>query len=679
MSRDRPLTVYLADLTYTTLSLATEAFPLNIGFVAAFCKARFGSAVDLRLFKYIDDLDETLRQRPPDVLGLSNYPWNHHVGIEFFRMARALSSSTLCVMGGPNIPLDDGLRSDYLRQRPEIDFYAYLEGEEPFSNLIARVLDVGPDRDRLRREAVPGMIQRAADGELLKGDFIPRRKHLDDIPSPYLTGILDQFFDGRLTPMLETNRGCPFSCTFCHEGNDLITKVHYFSVSRVKAELDYVADHVRGPVRNLMFADPNFAMYERDREICEHIAEIQRRRQWPTSIFASTGKNRKDRIGTALRQLRGTMTLWMSVQSMDAAVLKEIKRDNISLATMLSLPAVLTEFDVPTYSELILGLPGETYESHVRSIAAVVDAGIDTVSLYTLMLLHGTELSLPATRARYGLRSHFRVLPRDFGRLSNGRIAVEIEEVVTSTNTLTFEDYQKARLVHLVVNVICNGKGFGPLFKFFKESGIPFFELVTGVAEAIDSAAAPVADIVASYRRLVREELWDSEEELRAFVTRPEIYERLLNGELGTNLIQTHLARSVAVMEDWAGLIFDVAMTVFERYQGSDEQREMLDEIKRFCCGRVHNLFGAGREADVPIYWFRHDLPAWYARDNHRPLCDFRLPAPAPWAFVFPPEVLAEVNDCIRRYGTTATGIGRILVTANTTRIWRQPVAGDAV
>ncbi|MGA8671162.1 MAG: hypothetical protein WB679_14860 [Terracidiphilus sp.] len=34
-SASRPLSVYLGDLTYTTLSLATDAFPLNIGFIAA--------------------------------------------------------------------------------------------------------------------------------------------------------------------------------------------------------------------------------------------------------------------------------------------------------------------------------------------------------------------------------------------------------------------------------------------------------------------------------------------------------------------------------------------------------------------------------------------------------------------------------------------------------------------
>ena len=50
------LKIYLADLTYNTVSIANEAFPLNIGYVGAYCKERFGSRVELTLFKYIEDL-----------------------------------------------------------------------------------------------------------------------------------------------------------------------------------------------------------------------------------------------------------------------------------------------------------------------------------------------------------------------------------------------------------------------------------------------------------------------------------------------------------------------------------------------------------------------------------------------------------------------------------------------
>ena len=59
-STPRPLRIYLGDLTHDTVGLATEFFPLNIGFVAAYCLQQHPAAVDVRLFKYIPDLERAL-------------------------------------------------------------------------------------------------------------------------------------------------------------------------------------------------------------------------------------------------------------------------------------------------------------------------------------------------------------------------------------------------------------------------------------------------------------------------------------------------------------------------------------------------------------------------------------------------------------------------------------------
>ena len=278
-------------------------------------------------------------------------------------MTRTVSPNTLCVMGGPNIPLDDEERTAFVKRNPLIDFYAYLEGEEAFAGLILRAFEVGLDREEMKSKPIDGFIHRLSENEVMKGNMLLRRTNLDEIPSPYLNGCLDKFFDGKLSPMMETNRGCPFSCTFCHEGNRLISKVNQFSLERVKDELDYIAAAVeKAPslISNLMFADPNFAMYERDYEIVEHIEKIQKRQNWPRSIFASTGKNKKERIAKALRKLNGSMSMWMSVQSMDPIVLKEIQRSNIKTSEMMGLAAVYQEMGLPTLSELILGLPGDS-------------------------------------------------------------------------------------------------------------------------------------------------------------------------------------------------------------------------------------------------------------------------------------------------------------------------------
>jgi radical SAM superfamily enzyme YgiQ (UPF0313 family) len=675
----RPLRIYLGDLTYTTLSLATDAFPLNVGFVAAYASKVFGPQVDIQIFKYVDDLEQAIEQAPPDILGMSNYPWNFSLGMEFFRMAKTLSPQTICVMGGPNIPLEDEGRVDFIKRNELIDFYAYLEGEEAFSALITRAIETGLDREKMKSEPIDGFIHRMGGDEVMKGIMLPRRRALDEIPSPYLTGFMDKFFDGKLSPMMETNRGCPFSCTFCHEGNQLISKVNFFSIERVKEELDYIAAAVkRAPIliSNLTFADPNFAMYERDIEIVEHIAEIQDRQNWPRSIFASTGKNKKERIAQALRRLKGSMSMWMSVQSMDPVVLKEIHRDNISTSQMMSLAGVYQELGLPTFSELILGLPGDSYERHVKSLSEVLEAGINVVEVYTCMLLNGTQLNTAFSRATHKIGSHFRILPRDFAKLKNGRIAVEIEEVISSTNTMSFEDYREARKLHMMVAVVYNGGGFAPLLRLFRQNNIPIMQLLQRLVVNMDSAPAPVKAVYDSFVNLTKEELWESEDKLREFIYKDNNYDRLLKGEIGINLIQTHSAMSLGVMDDWVEYVFRAAEEILgDQFQNDPEKTEILATIRAFCWGRVHNIWGADRNESNPSVPLHYDVATWIHSPLSTPISEYKLAHPVVYRFGFPEAKKQEMDAQIKRYGTTTTGIGRIMVQMGRDRIWREPEA----
>jgi radical SAM superfamily enzyme YgiQ (UPF0313 family) len=660
------------------LSLATDAFPLNIGFIAAYAEKAFGKEIDLRLFKYIEDLEQDIHEKPPDILGLSNYPWNFNLGLEFFRMTRAVSPRTICVMGGPNIPLEDEARSHFVKRCPLIDFYAYLEGEEAFAALVARALETGADREKMKSTPIDGFVHRLSDTEIMKGTMLARRRNLDDIPSPYLTGHMDKFFDGKLSPMMETNRGCPFSCTFCHEGNQLISKVNHFSIERVKAELDYIAAAVqRAPnlISNLMFADPNFAMYERDYEIVEHIERIQQRQNWPRSIFASTGKNKKERIAKALRKLNGSISMWMSVQSMDSVVLQEIKRDNISTSQMMALASVYQELGLPTLSELILGLPGDSYERHVKSLSDVMEAGIDVIDTYTCMLLNGTELNTASSRETYKIGSHFRILPRDFARLRNGRIAVEIEEIVGSTSTMSFEDYQEARKLHLMVAVVYNGGGFSPLLRLLRQKNVSIIGLLQRLVACIASAPPSIQTIFNSFVRLTKEELWDSEEELRTYVCAENNYEKLRNEEIGINLIQTHSAMSLTVMDDWVKYVFQTAGIMLGDNIHSDiEMSAMFSDIQAFCGGRVHNIWGSDRNEDSPRISLRYDIAAWMRSPLSMPLSQFRFSSSVMYQFGFSDAKREEMAALILRYGTTNTGIGRIIIQMGRNRIWREPV-----
>ena len=100
------LRIYLGDLTHDTVGLATEVFPLNIGFVAAYCQKVHGASVEVSLFKYIHDLEAAIERDPPDILGLSNYPWCHNIDLAMIELLAARRPEALRFMGGPNFPHD---------------------------------------------------------------------------------------------------------------------------------------------------------------------------------------------------------------------------------------------------------------------------------------------------------------------------------------------------------------------------------------------------------------------------------------------------------------------------------------------------------------------------------------------------------------------------------------------
>ena len=316
------------------------------------------------------------------------------------------------------------------------------------------------------------------------------------------------------------------------------------------------------------------------------------------------------------------------------------------------------------------------YERHVNSLSQVVESGIDVIDTYTCMLLNGTVLNSKESRAKYRIGSHFRILPRDFARLGNGRIAVEIEEIVSSTDTMSFADYVEARKLHFMVAVVYNGGGFGALLRMLRQKKVSIIRLLQLLVTHMQSAPSSVREIFDSFVKLTKEELWDSEEELRAYVYRDGNYEKLLGEKLGTNLIQTHTAKSLAVMDDFVEYVFEVVKMMIQEQLAWDQELEaMCGDIRHFVGGRTHNLFGEDRNDDVPCFTFSYDIPKWMLSSVQSPLSEFKFDKPVPFVFTFSESKREEMASLIKRYGTTATGIGRIIIQMNRSRVWRDAVA----
>jgi len=295
-----PAKVYLADLRYDYSGvLANDCMPLGVAYMKAVMDSEDKSReIDSRLFVYPARLAAALREDPPDVLMVSNYVWNEALSYHFCEIAKSIDQGILTVMGGPNISLEPDRQVAYLNAHPSLDVYCLGEGDFRGHEIVQLFLDSGFSIKSLGAKAIPSAVYRNPEGQTVIDLTHPRSIDVDEIPSPWLTGIQDEFFDGKLAPMIETNRGCPFTCTFCVQGTSFYTKVHNFSVDRIKEEIQYIARKIKQAspkMGTLRIADSNYGMFERDVEISGYIGQMQRDYGWPTFIDATTGKNRPDR------------------------------------------------------------------------------------------------------------------------------------------------------------------------------------------------------------------------------------------------------------------------------------------------------------------------------------------------------------------------------------------------
>jgi len=678
------LRVYLCDLTHDTSVLVSDTIPINIGFLAAYAKRIHGTHIEVSLFKYPQTVIQAIATSPPDLIALSNYSWNSKLSERIAKLAKAHNPHVVTAQGGTNFPHKTPQQLEFLLSRPSTDVYVELEGEVSFSELVGRVFAARDGGQGLFEGPIPGCVyivpstRGSREPVLVKSDLPPRIRNLDDIPSPYLNGMLEQFFDGRLTPFIETNRGCPFTCAFCHTGADYFNKISMFSMERITEEIAYIGSRAGAlGIVNLHIADTNFGMYPRDRAICEALRESQQQYGWPRQVISTTGKNNKERVIEITKIMGNVFSVNMSVQSMDHEVLANIKRSNIRLEDYIKINQALKAQGRSTKGELIIGMPGETKESFVRGLQRVIEAGVSSVCSYTLMLLHGTEFKDPAYREQFKIQGRYRIVPLDFGEYAGERV-FDTEEVGVASSTMSFDDYLWIRGFSLIVEVMHNNRPFDELLRYGIDHGFTRFQLIKRAYDALDRAPTAVRQIADRFMEETRAELWDSDGALEAFYRRDEQYARLVQGEAGGNLIYKYKAMSLAFCSgEWAEylgmLLKEIVGEAGEEGQGRQRATREIDLLVEYVRNKLFGVLNINSDVGPRTIEGPYDILAWLKSPEGTPLVNFALSHAVTYVFEYTDDQLAARKDYFTRYGTEANALSKIVTrVSNVESLFRQ-------
>jgi radical SAM superfamily enzyme YgiQ (UPF0313 family) len=439
--------VYLAQINNT---FGKNAFlPYSVGLLQAYALTNsiikehynFAGFIYLReeLSKVIDRLDN------PDVFGISCYIWNFKISLALAETVKKAYPNCLIVLGGPHVPV----RSEtFFQSYSFADILVHYEGELAFTDILVERLKESPDYG-----SINGLSVKLSSGDTLKTPSRARTADLDSLPSPYLSGVFDEVINEPYDfhASQETHRGCPYNCCFCDWGSNTMAKLKKFSTDRILDEVHWFAKH---KIDLLYNCDANYGIFERDIELTQRMANIKKEHGYPNKFRAAYAKNSNEtvyKIARILNDAGMNKGITLSFQSMDDNVLTIIKRKNIKVTDFQNLMARYREDGIATYSEIIIGLPGETYDTFADGLNALIRYGQhDSIQVYTCEVLPNAEMNDPAYREKHKIKSVKTPVLFFHGTPSHDPYQ-EHYELVIGTATLSTADWLRCQKLSSII------------------------------------------------------------------------------------------------------------------------------------------------------------------------------------------------------------------------------------
>lgn len=385
----------------------------------------------------------------PSIVGFSNYFWNYKYNLEIAKGIKERYPECTIVFGGHQIARN----TDFLEKYPFIDVLIFGEGEIPFLNLL-RTLN-----STVEISTVCNIAYRDKNGNIVKNE--DKYEGVDNYPSPYLSGIFDKLCNVpeglEFNAQLETNRGCPYHCSFC-DWCEYDIPMRKFPMERVKKDLEWISQH---KISYCMCVDSNFGLFERDEEIAAFAVEQKNKTGYPDKFGACFAKDKTDRIfriNKIFNDVGMSKGVSLAFQSMSETVLENISRKNMNKDKLSEQLELYHKAGIPTYTELILGLPGETLESFSQGICELLERGQhDSINVFRCEVYPNSTLSDPEYMKKFGIKTAINQLNINHCKLSNAIFSGGLEYIV-ETSTMSSQELVKASVFSACIqSVHCHG------------------------------------------------------------------------------------------------------------------------------------------------------------------------------------------------------------------------------
>ena len=589
----KKIKILFCDPRHETVGTHSSYVPINIAYIAAHVKHNIKNfEVEIELTTTVKEVFPLLENWKPDIIGISNYVWNSGLANAICKYAKKLNPNTLTILGGPEFPAGTGaIRIDntpkdatydkcfnYLTERPDVDYFAYSDGEVAFLEVVENFIKNNFLVKSLKADDKPvkGCASLSKDKQkLLSGKYIPRIgmegglkvDGRDIIPSIYTSGMLDKYLNGKYIPSFETARGCPYLCTFCDQGLDS-SKITAFSTNRLAEEMMYVGERmskIEGGTKSVAIFDSNWGLFQKDVDLAPRILEVMNKYDWPQYIDCSAPKEKRENIIAINDKLKNRVQLGLAMQSLNNETLKDIKRKNWGRERYIEFIREIEKRGKSNTCEQIIPLPNETEETYYDGIKFLMDNNVKTQT-YTLMLIVGTELGRDESARVNEIKAKFRILPKQFGQY-NGERVFEIEKVCVGTKTMSYQSYLNCRNYSFIVKLL-GQPVFTPIYKLIQKIGISWYDFSRAVTKTVEdnSHKSQLKTLYDEFCYESHNELFETEQEAKDFYSIEENYQMLMKGEMGENLLGKYSAKGLLFYNDVLGALFEVIRGEFKEH-----------------------------------------------------------------------------------------------------------------
>lgn len=371
----------------------------------------------------------------PSVIAFSCYTWTFEYNKILAKKIKEKYPECLIIFGGHQISEN----VDVFPELPFVDILIYGEGERPFKQILETYALGGSFGE------IPNIAYKEKQEYI--HTFKENYKNLDKYLSPYLEGYFEKIYknnnETEFCAVIETNRGCPYNCAYCDWCYS--TDIRKFPVEKIKQEILWCSEH---KVEYIFCADSNFGIFERDLEIAKFVVDVKGKNGYPHIFNTCFAKNSNDTVFEISKlfydnKLNKAATL--AYQTVCEEALKNVNRKNFTMEAFAELVKKYNANNMPTYTEMILGLPGETYESFCQGLCKLIEAGQQTaLTVYYCQVYPNSLMGKKEYRNVFGIETAKVPLNYLHSTIPDHEDITEYTDLVVGTKDLPFEDMIKS-------------------------------------------------------------------------------------------------------------------------------------------------------------------------------------------------------------------------------------------